>query len=60
MGLVIQMHKNLGHFGEERTLVEICRRYFWDNRIEDVRTVVKICQHCQMVRKMGSIRSEDE
>jgi len=54
------MHKNLGHFGEERTLVEICRRYFWDNRIEDVRTVVKICQHCQMVRKMGSIRSEDE
>ncbi|CAM6049548.1 unnamed protein product [Sphagnum compactum] len=26
MGLVIQMHKDLGHFGEERTLAEVCRR----------------------------------
>ncbi len=31
MGLVVQMHKDLGHFGEERTLAEICRRYFWHN-----------------------------
>jgi len=61
MGLVVQMHKDLGHFGEERTLVEICRRYFWHNRTEDVKTVVKVCQQCQMVRRMGSIiRSEDE
>ncbi len=28
MGLIIQMHKNLGHFGEERTLAEISKRYF--------------------------------
>jgi hypothetical protein len=28
MPLVIQMHEDLGHFGEQRTLVEICRRYF--------------------------------
>ncbi len=27
MGLVIQMHKNLGHFEEESTLVEIYKRY---------------------------------
>ncbi|CAN5973454.1 unnamed protein product [Sphagnum jensenii] len=26
MGLVVQMHKDLGHFGEERTLAEVCRR----------------------------------
>ncbi len=32
MGLVVQMHKDLGHFGEERTLAEMCRRYFWHNR----------------------------
>jgi len=25
-----------------------------------VKTVVKVCQQCQMVRRMGSIRSEDE
>jgi hypothetical protein len=54
------MHKNLGHFEEERTLAEICRMYFWHNRTKDVRTVVKTCQQCQMVRKMGNIRSEDE
>jgi hypothetical protein len=46
MGPVIQMHKDLGHFGEERTLVEICRRYYWHNRTKDVRTVVKICEQC--------------
>ncbi len=46
MGLVIQMHKDLGHFGEERTLAEIYRRYFWHNRTEEVETVVKMYQQC--------------
>jgi hypothetical protein len=58
--LVIRMHKDLGHSGKKRTLAEICRRYFWHNRIEDVKIVVKVCQQCQMVKRMGSIRSEDE
>jgi hypothetical protein len=31
MGLVVQMHEDMGHFGEERTLAEMCRRYFWHN-----------------------------
>ncbi len=44
VGLVIQMYKDLGRFREEKTLVEICRRYFWHNRTKDVRIVVKICQ----------------
>ncbi len=44
MGLVVQMHKDLGHFGEERTLAEICKRYFWHNQTEDVKTIVKVCQ----------------
>jgi hypothetical protein len=60
MGLVVRMHKDLGHSGEERTLAEICRRYFWHNRTEDVKTVMKVCQQCQMVRRMGSICLEDE
>jgi len=60
IGLVIHMHKDLGHFGEEKTLVEVCRRYFWHNWTEDVKTIVRVCQQCQMVRRMGSIRSEDE
>jgi hypothetical protein len=42
--LVVQMHRDLGHCGEERTLAEICRRYFWHDRTENVRAVVKECQ----------------
>jgi hypothetical protein len=57
--LLIQMHKDLGHFKKQKTLAEICWRYFWHSRIEDVKTVVRMCQHCQMVRKVGSIRSEN-
>ncbi len=60
MPLVIQMHEDLGHFGKQRTLAKICRRYFWHKRTEDVRTVVRMCQQCQLVSSTGSIRSEDE
>jgi len=60
MTLVIQMHEDLGHFGEQKTLAEICQTYSWHNRTKDVRIVVRMCQQCQLVRSMGSIRSEDE
>jgi len=58
--LVIQIHEDLGHAGEERMLIEVCRRYFWHHRTGDVRIVVKTCQRCQMVRRIGSVWSEDE
>jgi len=57
--LVVQMHEDLGHSGEQRMLAEICRRYFWHSRTEDVKSVVK-CQQCQLVGSEGSIRSGDE
>ncbi len=57
---VRQMHEDLGHFGEQRTLVEVRRKYFWHNRTEEVKAVVKGCQQCQLVRSSGSIRSGDE
>jgi hypothetical protein len=55
--LVIQMHEDLGHFGEQRTLVEICQRYFWHNQTEDVQIVVRRCQQCQLVKNVSSVRS---
>ncbi len=58
--LVIQMHEDFGHFGEQRTLAEICQRYFWHNRTEDVWTVVRGCQQSQLVKSVGSVRSGDE
>jgi hypothetical protein len=60
MELVSQMHEDLGHFGEQRTLAEICQRYFWSNRTKCVKAVVKRCQQCQLVKSVGSIRSGDE
>jgi hypothetical protein len=60
MALMSQMHEYLGHFGEQRTLAEICQRYFWHNRTECVKIVIKMCQKCQLVKSVGSIRSRDE
>jgi hypothetical protein len=58
--LVTQMHKDLGHFGKQKTLAEICQRYFWSNRTECVKALVRTCQQCQLVRSEGSIHSGDE
>jgi hypothetical protein len=58
--LVKQMHEDLGHFGEQRTLAEIRRRYFWHSRTTDVKAMVRGCQQCQLVKNSGSIRSGDE
>ncbi len=58
--LVSQMHEDLGHFGEQRTLAEIHQRYFWHHRTEDVKAVVRSCQQCQLVKSKGSIRFGDE
>jgi len=55
MSLVRRMHEDLGHFGEQRTLTEIRRRYFWHNRTADVKIVVRGCQQCQLVRSSGGI-----
>ncbi len=60
LGLVVQMHKDLGHSGEERTLIEICRKYFWHDRTESVKSVVRECQQCQLIKSTGSMRSGDE
>ncbi len=60
VSLVKQMHEDLGHFGEQRTLAEIRRRYFWHNRTADVKAVIRGCQQCQLVKSSGNIRSGDE
>ncbi len=58
--LVVKMHEDLGHSGEQKVLTEICRRYFWHHRTEDVKSVVRSCQLCQLVKSEGSVRSGDQ
>ncbi len=49
VSLVRRMHEDLGHFGEQWTLAEIRRRYFWHNQTTDVKVVIRGCQQCQLV-----------
>ncbi len=54
--LVKDIHEEIGHFSEGRTLVEVRKRFFWHDRTEYVTMVVRQCQHCQLAKSLGSIR----
>jgi hypothetical protein len=44
--LVKNIHKEIGHFNEGRTLVEVEKRFFWHDKTKAVRMVVRQCQRC--------------
>jgi hypothetical protein len=41
--LVKNIHEEIGHFNEGRTLVEVKKRFFWHDKIESMRMVVRLC-----------------
>ncbi len=56
----MDLHNEIGHFGERKTLAEITKCYFWHKRIEKVKDVVQSCKQCQLVKRMSSIKFERE
>jgi hypothetical protein len=54
--LVKDIHEEIGHFNEGRTLAEVKKNFFWHDRIEFVRMVVRQCQHCQLAKSSRSIK----
>jgi hypothetical protein len=58
--IVLEMHMEIGHFGEQWTLAKICKQYYSHNRTEQIRAIVKACKECQQVRQTGSIRPNVE
>jgi hypothetical protein len=44
--IVLEMHREVGHFGEQRTFVEICKWYYWHNRTKQVKANGKACKKC--------------
>jgi len=44
--LVRDIHEEIGHYNEGRTLVEVKKRFFWHDKTKTVRTIVRKCQHC--------------
>jgi hypothetical protein len=41
--LVKNIHEEIGHFNERRTLAEVKKRFFWHDRTKFVRMVVRQC-----------------
>jgi hypothetical protein len=52
----MDIHNEIGHFGEWTILVEIKSWYFWHNKIELVKKVVRTCKNCQLVKRTRSVR----
>jgi hypothetical protein len=44
--LVKNIHEEIGHFSEGRTLAKVKKRFFWHDRTHSMKMVVKQCQHC--------------
>lgn len=58
--IVLEMHQEICHFGEQQTLVEICKRFYQHKCMEQVKEMVKACKECQMVKRIGNIRLDVE
>jgi len=39
--LVKNMHEEIGHFSKRRTLAEVKKRFFWHDKVESMKVVVK-------------------
>jgi hypothetical protein len=55
--LVMSIHKEIGHFNEGRTLVEVKKRFFWHDKTKSMRMVVK---RYQLAKSSKSIKSSIE
>ncbi len=58
--LVKDIHEEIGHFNEGRTLAEVKKNFFWHDRIEFVRMVVRQCQCYQLAKSPRNIRLSNE
>jgi hypothetical protein len=55
--LVKNIHEEIGHFSEGRTLVEVKKTFFWHDKTESMRMVVRQCQRYQLAKSSRSIIS---
>jgi hypothetical protein len=54
----MDIHNEIGHFGEGKTFIEVKNWYFWHNMMELVKEVVHTCKNCQLIKRTGNVRSE--
>jgi len=58
--IIKKMHKEIGHFGEARTLSKIKQWFLWHDRTDSVKEFVKTCDKCQLTKQIGNLRSSVE
>jgi hypothetical protein len=56
----MDLHNEIGHFGEGRKLTKMNKFYFWRNRTIEVKDVVRFCKQCHLVKMIRCIRSKLE
>jgi hypothetical protein len=56
--IIMDIHNEIGHFGEGKTFTKVKTWYFWHNMMELVKEVVHTCKNCQLVKRTGSVRLE--
>jgi len=54
----MDIHDEIGHFGEGRILVKVKSQYFWHNMTKFVKEVICICKNCQLVKRTRNIKLE--
>jgi len=52
----MDLHNEIGHFGEGRTLAKMNKRYFWHNKTIEVNDVVYSCKQCHLIKRTRCIR----
>jgi hypothetical protein len=58
--LIKNIHEEIGQFSERRTLVEVKKRFFWHDRSESMRMLVRQCQHYRLAKSLENIKSSIE
>jgi hypothetical protein len=53
----MDIHNEIGHFGEQGILVEVKSWYLWYNMTKLVKEVVHAYKNCQLVKKTRSVKS---
>jgi hypothetical protein len=54
----MDIHDEIGHFGERRILVEVKSQYFWHNMTKFIKEVIHICKKFQLVKRTRNVKLE--
>jgi hypothetical protein len=54
--LIENIHKEIGHFWEMRSLDEMKKRFFWHDRTKFVKKFIRMCEKCQLAKQSRDMR----